>query len=174
MVEVGKVKVRMAKGKKKELSWTDKQRQIADLIAQGKGFTEITKMGYSLHMTSRVATALKEGKKPPARQELAKGGNGAGGGSESNLIGDGSPKELIEIRGPSTAPIVFKIDRKEIHLDPLELDRQYGYYADLAKKDGLIHTFSEIQTFGVQLIWILMQDIPLTENVLRAIFYGYK
>jgi len=174
MVKVGKLESRMAKAKKK-LSWTDKQRQVADLVQQGKSFTEITGLGYSLHMTSRVATAIKEGKKPPPRQEVEKtgkdGGNGAGGG---NGGGGGSPQDLVAITGPKTAPIIFRIDRREIHLDPLELHRQYDYYADLAGKNDMSQTFSQIQTFGVQLIWILMQDIPLTENLLRAIFYGYK
>jgi hypothetical protein len=145
---------------KAKLTWTEKQREIAQLANQGKTFLEITGLGYSKNMTSRVLTALKEGQKP----ELEEKSEGAGDGA----------RPLVAVAGSKGAPIIFRVASREISLDPLELNRQYGYYADLAKDNNFGLSFSEILTVGIQLVWIMMQDIPLTENMLRAIFYGYQ
>lgn len=142
------------------LTWTDKQREIAQLLGAGKEFKEITDQGYTKNMVSRVKTALAEGQKP----ELGK--------KEGLEQGSKTTQDLIGLTVPKSAPIIFKLDRKDIVLDPLELMKQYRYYADLAKKDNLNYSFSEVLTMGIQLVWILKQDIPLTENMLTAIFYG--
>jgi hypothetical protein len=153
------------KTKKKQVSWTPKQREIAALFEEGKEFSEIVDMGYSKHMTSRVMTALKEGLKPPARE----GGTNNGGGTPGT-------KALISATAPRGAPILFRVANKEIALDPLELYQAYRYYEDLIRKseDGdKPYSFTEVLTMGMQMIWCLKQDIPITPNFLRALFYGY-
>ena len=143
------------------LTWTQKQREVAALADQSKTFQEITDLGYSLNMTSRVLNALKEGQKPELEVEAP------GTGSES--------RPLVAVAGPKSAPIMFRIDQKQIALDPLELHRQYGYYLALTKKDGeTAYSFSEVLTLAMQVLWVLHQEIPVTENMLRALFYGYK
>lgn len=152
--------------KKQQISWTPKQRDIADLAEQGKGFTEIVNMGYSKHMTSRVFAALKEGNKPPPEE----------GGTEQKDGTEGT-RSLISTSVPRQAPIIFRVANREIVLDPLELYRQYSYYEDIMRKDGdggKPYPFSEVLTMGIQVIWLLKQNIPITENMLRALFYGYK
>jgi hypothetical protein len=140
-----------------KITWTDKQKEIAKLVDEGKTFTDIINAGYSKHMTSRVLAALKAGQKPepePGHDET------------------GTSKGLLGITGPKNAPITFKVASKEITLDPLELYNQYRFYESLARQDGLSYSFSEVLTMGIQLIWMMKQDIPLTENMMRAIFYG--
>ena len=150
-----------------QLTWTDKQREIYKLLGEGKEFKEITDQGYTKNMVSRVKTALAEGQKPVLEPE-----------KDLELKGSGTTKDLVGLAAPKSAPIVFKLGRQEIALDPLELYRQYRYYEDLARKDGkdgkdsLGYSFSQVLTLGMQLIWILKQDIPITENMLTAIFYG--
>jgi hypothetical protein len=150
---------------KSKITWTDKRREIAELAGQGKEFMEITALGYSKNMTSIVLNALKDGQKQELEQESKGGGTEGGSGIKRELVGTATPK---------SAPILFRLGLKEIVLDPLELNRQYSYYEDLARKDGLGYSFSEVLTIGIQLVWIMKQDIPITENMLRAIFYGYK
>lgn len=146
--------------KKVPLTWTQKQREVVELAEQGKTFQEITDSGYSLNMTSRVLNALKEGQKPELEVEES---------------GSGSDKPLVAVTGPKSAPIMYRIDQKQIALDPLELNRQYGYYLDLTKKDGeTVYSFSQVLTLAMQTLWALHQEIPWTENMLRALFYGYK
>lgn len=144
------------------LRWTTKQREVAQLFEEGKEFKDIIALGYSNYMTSKVKTALGKGQNP--KQE----------GEPKPSEKDATKQDLVAMQTPKSAPIVFKIDRKEIVLNPLDLNRQYGYYEDLARNDNLGYSFSEILTIGIQLVWILKQNIPLTENMLRAIFYGYK
>jgi len=151
---------------KKGMTWTDKQREIVDLLQQGKTFTEIVDMGYVKSTVHKVKKALEDGQVPEVKEET--GGNGKQGGK------DGGPHDLLAIKTPSPAPIVYTLDRKDIHLDPLELNRQYGYYEDLSKNDGLNYSFSQILTMGIQLVWLLKQEIPLTENLLRAVLCGYR
>jgi hypothetical protein len=153
------------KPKKKQISWTPKQREIAELVEQGKEFAEIIAQGYSKHMTSRVMAALKEGLNPP----VGEGGTTGEGGTAGT-------RKLISASAPKQAPIMFAVANKQIALDPLELYRAYRYYEDLTKKneDGdKPYAFSEVLTMGVQLVWCLRQDIPITENFLKALFYGY-
>ena len=146
----------MAK-KKDEITWTEKRKEIVDLAAQGKAFMEIVSLGYSKDMTSKVLNALKKGQNPA-------GGDGSGG-----------EKPMVTVVGPKISPIVFRVDQKQIVLDPLELNTQYRYYADLVRRDGgITEAFSQVLTLGMQVLWVLHQEIPLTENMLKAIFYGSK
>lgn len=146
--------------KKVPLTWTEKQREVAALAEQGKTFQELIDLGYSLNMTSRVLNALKEGQKPELEVEDP---------------GSGSDKPLVAVTGPKSAPIMYRIDQKQISLDPLELNKQYSYYSDLTKKDGGIsNSFSQVLTLSMQVLWVLLQDIPKDENMLKAIFYGAK
>lgn len=149
----------MAK-KKDEITWTEKRKEVADLAAQGKGFMEIVSLGYSKDMTSKVLNALKKDNEPV---EPPRGGSGAG------------DKPMVTVVGPKIAPIVFRVDQKQIVLDPLELNTQYRYYAELVRRDGgITEAFSQVLTLAMQVLWVLHQDIPLTENMLKAIFYGSK
>jgi hypothetical protein len=149
---------------KSKLTWTDKQREIAELAGQNKTFVEITDLGYSKNMTSRVLTALKEGQKPEPKPEPGTPGTEPGGAA----------KPLVSGAAPKVSPIIFRVASREISLDPLELNRQYQYYLDLAKDDGMNYSFSEILTIGIQLVWVMSQDIPITANLLTALFYGYQ
>jgi len=49
----------------KNLRWTDSQKAIAQYISEGKGFTELTQMGYSKALVSKVLNAVKTGSVPP-------------------------------------------------------------------------------------------------------------
>jgi hypothetical protein len=161
----------------KKLSWTDRQREIADLVGQGKTYQQIIDLGYSKHMTSRVINALRKGIKPPEVELNGAnegGGNGGGTGQEDGVKSD-KTKPFVQAVGPKTAPIVFSVEQKKIPLDPIELHRQYSYYLDIANKDGgIINSFSQVQTVAMQVLWVLLQNIPKDENMLRAIFYGIK
>ena len=150
---------------KGKLRWTDKQKEVAQLITEGKEFNDIVASGYSPHMASKVKTALAKGQSPGQKEEEEaeiKSGSGNGNGKQG----------LVGIKVPKSSPIVFTINKKEIALDPLELNTQYRYYQDLTKRDGMSYSFSEIQTIGIQVVWILTQDIPLTENMISGIIYG--
>lgn len=150
----------------KSLTWTDKQRAIAGLADQGKEFLEIVDLGFSKTMASRVLRALKAGQKPTLKPE---------GGVETETETKGETKPLVAVAGPKSAPIIYRIDQKQIALDPLELNRQYSFYADLIKdNDDMKYSFSEVLTIGIQIVWFLQQDIPHTENMLRALLYGYQ
>lgn len=150
---------------KGKLRWTDKQKEVAQLITEGKEFNDIVASGYSLHMVSKVKAALAKGQSP--------GQNGEGEAEIKSESGGGNGKQnLVSVKAPKSSPIVFTINKKEIALDPLELNTQYRYYQDLTKRDGMSYSFSEIQTIGIQLVWILTQDIPLTENMISGIIYG--
>jgi hypothetical protein len=144
-----------------KLIWTDKERAIADLTAQGKEFMEIVALGYSKSMVSRVVNALKEGQKPEMKLGVEK----------DRTIEDETRRPLVMVTGPKTAPIIFKLDRKDIVLDPLELMKQYRYYTEIVKKDGFTESFSEVLTIAVKLLWTSLLDIPITEDLLNAIFY---
>ena len=52
------------------LRWTDKQREIAQLVADGKEFKDITAFGYSNYMVTKVKNALEEGQKPKAKVKV--------------------------------------------------------------------------------------------------------
>lgn len=167
----------MAKKKQQKHSfhWTKQRKQIADLANQGKEFAEIISLGYGKDATSKVLRALKRGVKVPehiADDEVIEaedpGGSGGGGGNGS---GDGKAKPLIGGSAPKTAPIVFRLGQREITLDPMELHNQYRYYLDLSKKNGgITETFSEVLTLSMQVLWVLHQNIPMTENMLKAVF----
>jgi hypothetical protein len=141
------------------LTWTDKQREIYKLLEEGKEFRAITDLGYTRNMVSRVKAAREAGQKPePLEEDPAS--------SRTN-------QNLIAVTGPKGSPISFKVGTKEIVLDPLELIKQHRYYLDLAKKDGnLGYSFSEVLSLGIQIVWILTQDIPLTENMIVGILYS--
>jgi hypothetical protein len=150
---------------KKPFTWTDKRIEIAKLLAEGKEFMEIVKLGYSLDMTSKVVKALKAGENAPGvevAEEVA-----------DRSKEDGKP--LVIVTAPKTAPIVFFFEQKKIALDPLELHAQYRYYSDLASRNGgITESFSEVLTLGMQVLWVLNQNIPLNPEMLKAIFTGYK
>lgn len=146
----------MAKG----LQWTEKQREIDQHFADGKEFMDIVAMGYSLYMVSKVKKARAEGQKPEAKEKAkveAKGGNGK--------------RELVGVSAPTSTPIVFRIEKQEIKLDPLELMKQYRYYTEIVKKDGYTESFSEVMTIAIKLLWTSLLDIPITGDLLNAIFY---
>lgn len=154
----------------RKLEWTPKQTEVYRLLIQPIEFKDIIAKGFTKNMVSRVKGAIQEGQKPEG--ELEPGVEPGGNGSKSK---GGTNQPLITVAGPARAsPIVFKVGQQQIILDPLELYRQYSYYADLGKKDGLNYSFSEVLTIGMQLVWMLQQDIPLTENMLTAILSGYK
>jgi hypothetical protein len=147
-----------------KLSWTDKQRKIFQLLEEGKEFKAITDLGYSLNMVSRVKTARNEGQKPDLEDDQ----NDGKGGTPKKPSG---PLDLVAIGAGKSSPIVFRLDKKEIVLDPLELMKQYRYYSDITKKDGFTESFSEVLTIAVKLLWISLLDIPITQDFLNAIFY---
>lgn len=140
----------------KKLDWTDKQRKVFQLLEEGKEFKAITDLGYSLNMVSRVKTARKEGQKPGVEEEKKQASG---------------PLDLVAIGGGKSSPIVFRLDKKEIVLDPLELMKQYRYYSEIVKKDGFTESFSEVLTISVKLLWTSLLDIPITQDLLNAIFY---
>jgi hypothetical protein len=155
------------------LTWTDKQREVAELIGQGKTFAEIHALGYSKRMINRVSTALKSGQQPTPVEtetivstESVETDKGKGDARSSS-----KDKPLVSIAGSKGSPIVFWVEQKKIIIDPFELHNQYRYYLDLARKNGGIsETFSEVLTLGMQVLWVLHQDIPMTENMLKAVF----
>jgi len=150
---------------KKGIVWTDKQREIARLMAEGKTHSQLRQAGFYPNLIQKVKRALEQGGVPPSEEEaLAK----AAAKEEEQK----SSQKLVSVKSPSPSPIVFRLDKKEIALDPIQLNKQYGYYEDIIKKDGLTNTFSEVQTIGIQLVWLLMQDIPLSENMISGILYG--
>jgi len=150
---------------KSKIVWTDLRREIAELAAQGKEFNEIIALGYSKNTTSIVLNALKDGQKPKPKDSGTEDGDGT----------DAGTKPLVAVVGPKTAPIIFSFEQKKISLDPLELHAQYRYYCDLAKRDGgITESFSEVLTLGMQVLWVLHQNIPMTPNMLKAVFTGYK
>jgi hypothetical protein len=158
------------------LDWTEKQREVAALLASGKSFMEVVNAGYSLSMVHRVSHALNEGQKPTPLDQLKDGESDPGGGSNEQGESDKNAKggrPLVAVVGPRSAPITFRVDSKQISIDPLELHRQYGLYADLAKDNSFTLSFSQLQTIGIQIAWVMLQDIPITENFLRALFYAY-
>lgn len=146
---------------------------------------EIIAAGFSNGMTGLVMNALKKGERPPelAEEETpvekpddpedgeAKepGGNGKKEAKEKDT--SGKPRDLISGSVPKSSPIRFAFAQKEILLDPLELHTQYRYYLDLSKRNGgITETFSEVLTLAMQVLWFLHQDIPVTENMLKAVF----
>jgi hypothetical protein len=155
------------------LTWTDKQREVAELIGQGKTFAEIHALGYSKRMINRVSTALKGGQQPPPvetkaveTETIVETDKGKG-----DAKGNTKDKPLVSIAGSKGSPIVFWVEQKKIIIDPFELHNQDRYYLDLARKNGGINeTFSEVLTLGMQVLWVLHQDIPMTENMLKAVF----
>lgn len=153
----------------KQLTWTDKTRDVAALLQTGKDFMEVVGMGYSKNMVSRVKTALDSGQKPvePGAEESVDGVEQGSSTRERQFMGVKTPTK--------GSPISFKVGTDDILLDPLELYHSYRYYLDLSRKNGGIsNSFSEVLTYGMQLVWMMCQDIPITENMMRAIFYGYK
>jgi hypothetical protein len=147
-----------------KLSWTDKQKEIFQLLEEGKEFKAITDLGYTLNMVSRVKTARSEGQKP----ESEGGQNDGKPGDQKKPSG---PLDLVAIGGGKSSPIIYRLDKKEIVLDPLELIKQYRYYSDIVKKNGYTESFSEMLTLGLKLLWISLLDIPVTKELLNAIFY---
>jgi hypothetical protein len=166
---------------KKQFTWTETRREIADLAAQGKEFMEIIALGYSKDTTSKVLRKLRRDQKA---EELANGENPGEEGESDEKDGEkegkegqlpGRSKPLVAATSPKTAPIIFRLGQKEIVLDPLELHAQYRYYIDLARRDGgITESFSEVLTLGIQVLWALHQEVPMTPNMLKAIFTGYK
>jgi hypothetical protein len=158
---------------KTAFTWTEKRIELAKLVAEGKEFMEIVDLGYSLNMTSKVVNALKAGEKPPGAEvagEVAVEGD-EGKGDKSKEAG----KPLVTVTGPKTSPIVFFFEQKKIALDPFELHAQYRYFTDLANRNGgITESFSEVLTLGMQVLWVLHQNIPLKTEMLKAVFTGYK
>jgi len=146
---------------KKGIVWTDKQREIARLMSEGKTHSQLRQAGFYPNLIQKVKRALEQGSVPPSDEEAA-----------TKEEEQNRSQKLVSVKAPSPSPIVFRLDKKEIALDPIQLNRQYGYYEDIIKKDGLTNTFSEVQTIGIQLVWLLMQDIPLSENMINGILYG--
>jgi uncharacterized protein YerC len=54
---------------KGQLSWTDKQRKVAQPIGDGKTYDEIVALGHSGTTYSRVKKALDEGQRPKVKVE---------------------------------------------------------------------------------------------------------
>lgn len=153
----------------KKLAWTDRTREVATLLQQGKEFMAVVGLGYSKNMVSRVKTALDAGQSPAEPSENPDGDGIEPGSSTGN-------QQLMGVKRPAKgAPISFKVGTEEILLDPIELYHSYRFYRDLKNKNGGIsNSYSECLTYGMQLIWLLCQDIDITENMMRAIFYGYQ
>lgn len=145
-----------------QLRWTDKQKEIAQLLQEGKPFKDIIALGYTKSLVSKVRNALGMAYNPEPKPKT----------SENQEPGDNGKRNLVGLKAPKSSPILFTINKKEIALDPLELNTQYRFYQDIAKRDGMSYSFSEVQTIGIQLVWMLMQDIPLTENMVMGILYG--
>ncbi len=187
--------------KKKPFRWTEPRKQCATLVGQGKSFMEIVAMGFSLTMTSIVMNAMKNGEKPPQEGDTTQEVNTVAEGEANREDGEdkqeakeedggekketkeegkgdqtaGKSKPLVATTSPKIAPIIFKFAQREIILDPFELHDQYRYYVDLARADGGIkETFSEVLTLGMQVLWVMHQNVPLTTNMLKAIFTGAK
>lgn len=110
------------------------------------------------------------GDKKEAKEE-EKGKGEAGKKDKKNGQTPEKVRALIGAAGPKTSPIIFRLGQKEIVLDPMELHNQYRYYLDLSRRNGgITETFSEVLTLGMQVLWVLHQDIPMSENMLKAIF----
>jgi len=155
----------------KEITWTKKRKKVAALAAEGKTFMEIVAKGYSKDMTHKVLKALKAGQEPPQpKPKPSEEGDPSNGDNPP-----GGEKDLVAVAGSKGSPIVFWVEQKKIALDPFELHKQYGWYSSIANKDGGIsNSFSEVLTLAMQVLWVLLQDIPKDENMLTAIFYGAK
>jgi hypothetical protein len=145
-----------------QLTWTDKQREIFNLLEEGKEFRAITDLGYTRNMVSRVKAAREDGQKPEPLKEDP---------DSSRTKQSSGPLDLVAVGSGKSSPIVFRLDKKEIVLDPLELMKQYRYYTEIVKKDGFTESFSEVLTIAVKLLWTSLLDIPITEDLLNAIFY---
>ena len=52
------------------LRWTDKQREIDQLVADGKEFKDITAFSYSNYMVTKVKNVLAEGQKSKAKAKV--------------------------------------------------------------------------------------------------------
>jgi hypothetical protein len=179
--------------KKTPFRWTVPRQEVADLVAQGKSFMEIVAEGYSNTMTSMVMNELNRAKRAAkaiedeTAEEPEDGVKAKEEGTEEkeeekekekadkkdkkNGETPEKVRALIGTAGPKTSPILFRLGQKEIVLDPMELHNQYRYYLDLARRNGgITETFSEVLTLGMQVLWVLHQDIPMSENMLKAIF----
>jgi hypothetical protein len=64
------------------LRWTDKQREIGQLVADGKESKDITAFGYSNYMVSKVKNVLAEGQKPKAKAKVKTRTNSSNGAIE--------------------------------------------------------------------------------------------
>ena len=64
------------------LRWTDKEREIAQLVADGKEFKDITAFVCSNYMVSKVKNVLAEGQKSKAKAKAKTRTNSSNGAIE--------------------------------------------------------------------------------------------
>jgi hypothetical protein len=140
------------------MRWTDKQREIVDLIQQGKTFNEITAMGYSNNMVSRVNRAIKRGELP---EEKSTEKSTAPTSGQQQKKGSKSLIAAVELKG---APLLLDLGQAVEPLDRGDIYDAYHLYSDLRARGILNDNFSSVIRDGVGIIWRLLITKPLIEG----------
>jgi len=143
------------------MRWTEKQKEVANLASQGKTFNEITAMGYSLNMVSRVTQALKRGESPDkATAKVAAKKLPAG------------PIPPIDIKGQ---PIMLDLGTKTVPFDRGKIYDAYQLYSDMMERGIIKDDFASVCLDGIGIIYRLLVLKPVvrgTELLLREETYG--
>lgn len=105
---------------RKGLIWTEKQRQVAELLAQGQTYAQLVKAGYNDTLITRVRKALKEGQ-----------GDKIGISLPANLAENIAPIKDTAVAVPPVPPQPEqpKEDEEDDHETPESKDKLVGSVA---------------------------------------------
>ena len=117
------------------ISWNQKQREIFDLLSQGKKFSEIVEQGYARSTVSSIMHAFEKGEKPPEPESKP-----------------GPTAPMAAVKLPSAGVTQFEIGQAKIPIYPEDMLQCYDQYRDMQVELGWESDFSSTLREGMKLL----------------------
>lgn len=141
------------------MKWTDKQKQIAEVVLRHRTNDSYDFKACQAELKdiakgniSKVAKALKEN----SWQMPQPGKDGSKVGTEKLESVAG-----LKVKNP---PVVFEVRGEKVMLSPEDLYEGYFIYLDMKTRAGIDNTFSDTLKAGVETLWSLLVRPIVTEG----------
>ncbi len=134
------------------MRWTDKQREIAELIKQGKTYKELMELGYANNTYARVKDALDKGEVPTIEPPPPKD-------PQKVVPKDQSGGQIATVVERAKGAIVFHLGELDVTLNPHYLYDSLLYFWEIRRIDPSIdEDFSLGQLAAMKHAWGHFRD----------------
>jgi len=126
-------------------AWTQKQREIYDLLTKGMSFSQVVEQGYAKATVSKVKKAIDNGEIPPEPKAAVP--------TIPKVVTAGTIQSPGFITPGNRPPVLFDLGQQTIPLAWQSLYEAHRYYQDFVDEEGIEDGFGEMLLWCVKDVW---------------------